>query len=347
MLRSPGGNGTISPGLGGTPSNLTTGNLTFGGSTFRPVLTTSSGRDKITATGAVDLTGATLTPNVTSSVPVGTPITVIAVPGTVTPATGMFANAPTEGATVTGTNGQMFTVSYHGGDGNDVTLTATTPGPSFTLSVNSVSRAEGNVANNLMFTVTLSAPSTDTITVQYATVSGSAIVGSDFSPASGTVTFMPGETSKPINVTILGDTDPEPTESFTVTLSNANGATIGTGTGTATLINDDGTPPPPPADPGPGDPGPGDPAPAPAPFFSGAIMFGNTLFVTGAGVPGGVFALPLPLGSFGFFTDVSGDGQGDVVLFLPNGIFVLNGQTGALFFAFFDSNGDGIRELII
>ena len=56
---------------------------------------------------------------------------------------------------------------------------------------------EGNAGTvNAVFTVTLSAPSGNTVTVDYATADGSAIAPGDYVSVSGTVTFNPGETTK-------------------------------------------------------------------------------------------------------------------------------------------------------
>lgn len=60
---------------------------------------------------------------------------------------------------------------------------------------------EGNIGTRAAtFTVTLSAASTQTITVAYTTGDISATAGSDYLAASGTLTFAPGQTSKTITV---------------------------------------------------------------------------------------------------------------------------------------------------
>lgn len=86
------------------------------------------------------------------------------------------------------------------------------------------------------FTVTLAAKSTQTVTVQYATVGGSATQGSDFVGASGTVTFLPGETSKTITIVVLGDSIAENNETFTVALSSPTNATLSDATGVGTIV---------------------------------------------------------------------------------------------------------------
>jgi hypothetical protein len=89
------------------------------------------------------------------------------------------------------------------------------------------------------FTVTLSPASTQTVTVNYATANGTASAGSDYLAASGTLTFAPGVTARPISVTVNGDTTVEPNETFAVTLSGSANAVIGAATSTGTITNDD------------------------------------------------------------------------------------------------------------
>lgn len=111
-----------------------------------------------------------------------------------------------------------------------------------TVSVNSVSVFEGNSGStSLNFEVSLSAASGQTVSVNIATASGTAISGSDYDPitATGTLSLLPGETRRTISIAILADTVPEPDETFTFLLSNPVNATIGTGTGTGTIRNDD------------------------------------------------------------------------------------------------------------
>ncbi|MBI1900168.1 MAG: S8 family serine peptidase, partial [Planctomycetia bacterium] len=114
-------------------------------------------------------------------------------------------------------------------------------GPSLPrISINDVSVLEGNSGTvDAVFTVTLSAASSDFVTVDYATANGTATAGSDYEAAVGTVTFVPGETSQTVAVTVNGDTTPEPNETFFVNLSNPSGATLLDGQGVGTIRNDD------------------------------------------------------------------------------------------------------------
>jgi hypothetical protein len=77
-------------------------------------------------------------------------------------------------------------------------------------------------------TVTLSEAAAQEVTVDYATEDGTAGQPDDYLPASGTLTFAPGETEQSFTVTIVDDELKESTETFTVTLSNAANAMLGT-----------------------------------------------------------------------------------------------------------------------
>ncbi len=61
------------------------------------------------------------------------------------------------------------------------------------------------------------------VTVDYATAEGPALAGQDYEPASGTLTFAPGQTSQSVSVPLLADRVSEKNETFTLTLSNVDG----------------------------------------------------------------------------------------------------------------------------
>ena len=95
----------------------------------------------------------------------------------------------------------------------------------------------------MRFMVRLGAESAKTVTVDYATVNGTASDPSDYTAASGTLTFAAGTTGpQTITVTIKDDDDDEEeVEMFTVRLSNASNATLSGGETTlsATVTIDD------------------------------------------------------------------------------------------------------------
>jgi uncharacterized repeat protein (TIGR01451 family) len=119
------------------------------------------------------------------------------------------------------------------------TTTATAPLP--TLSIDDTSVTEGNSGTvNATFVVSLSAQSASAVTVAYATASGTATSGTDFLPASGTLTLAPGTTSAPLSVAVVGDVLDEPDENFLVNLSSPGGATLADGQGIGRILDDDG-----------------------------------------------------------------------------------------------------------
>ena len=87
--------------------------------------------------------------------------------------------------------------------------------------------------------VRLDAPSSKTVTVNYATTAGTATAGSDYQSVSGKLTFARGETSKTILVPVTGNWTPEPDETFSVHLSGAQGAKIADGAGVVTIVDDE------------------------------------------------------------------------------------------------------------
>ena len=111
------------------------------------------------------------------------------------------------------------------------------------VTVNDVTLAEGNTGTTAFtFTVSLSAPSAQTVTVDFATADGTALVGSDYVPNAGTLTFAPGQTTQTATVLATGDTVFEPDQTFTLNLSNPTNATIADGQGVGTITNDDTAP---------------------------------------------------------------------------------------------------------
>ncbi len=113
------------------------------------------------------------------------------------------------------------------------------------LTVADVTVDEGNSGSKTVnFTVRLSAASTSTVNVNFATADGTAIAGSDYTATSGTLNFAPGVLERTVSVTIAGDTAFEADETFLLRLSGATGATIGRTQATGTIRNDDAQPPP-------------------------------------------------------------------------------------------------------
>ncbi|MFW2438053.1 MAG: FG-GAP-like repeat-containing protein, partial [Arenicellales bacterium] len=111
-------------------------------------------------------------------------------------------------------------------------------GASEGISVNDVSVNEADGVAE--FSVSLSTASSQTITVDYATVDGSATdISGDYVATNGTLTFVPGEVLKTVSVTILDDAEAEVSETYTLTLSNETNTTISDGIGLGTITDND------------------------------------------------------------------------------------------------------------
>jgi autotransporter-associated beta strand protein len=189
--------------------------------------------------------------------PAGTHFTIVKI--ATGAATGTFNGLP-EGATLA-LGDAHFSITYHGGDGNDVVLTSLDDPP--TLSIDDVTVTEGNVPwvpgntasivsaadtsaadttapTYAIFTVTMSRALTQTVTVDYTTVNGTATSPQDFEGTDGTLTFRPGMTTVGIFVPINGDRNREPDETFRIQLSHVQGdASVVRAQATGTILNDD------------------------------------------------------------------------------------------------------------
>lgn len=110
-----------------------------------------------------------------------------------------------------------------------------------TITINDVSVAEGNNGTtNLVFTVTLSAASAATVNVSYASANGTAQTSdNDYQSTSGTLTFNPGDLTKPITVVINGDQKTELDETVLVNLTDPVNAVVSDAQGVGTILNDD------------------------------------------------------------------------------------------------------------
>ncbi|RKZ65160.1 MAG: hypothetical protein DRQ44_08450, partial [Gammaproteobacteria bacterium] len=60
-------------------------------------------------------------------------------------------------------------------------------------------------ADDLEFVVSLSSASSEIVSVDYETINGTAVAGTDYSAANGTVQFAPGEVRKFITVAVLNN----------------------------------------------------------------------------------------------------------------------------------------------
>ncbi len=112
------------------------------------------------------------------------------------------------------------------------------PVASSTISMSNVTVAEDQGYAELL--VTLDAPNSDIVTVNYQTSNGTAVFNNDGIGSSGKLSFAPGETVKTIRIILTDDTLAEAAETFTVSLFSASAnATLATPSATVTIIDDD------------------------------------------------------------------------------------------------------------
>ncbi|MDO9601872.1 MAG: DUF4214 domain-containing protein [Rhodocyclaceae bacterium] len=121
-------------------------------------------------------------------------------------------------------------------------VTNSSSASSYTLTVNAPIVTElmvgGATTKAMTFVLTLGSSPTEAVTVNYATqTSGTATSGTDFEAATGTVTFIAGQTVATVSIAIKTDADAEGDETVPVLFSGASLAGNVTGTGTI-LAND-------------------------------------------------------------------------------------------------------------
>jgi len=184
--------------------------------------------------------------------------------GNITCVVPTLANGNTATATILGTpqgSGAIsftMTVSSEATDGSPANNTATAattvasapppPVNNGTLALAGSTVSVGESAGSVVLSVTRTNGTDGAVTVSYATANGTATAGSDYSAASGTLSWAAGDAAdKTITVSITGDTVDEPNETFTLALSNpTGGAALGTASATVTITDDDEPAPPPP-----------------------------------------------------------------------------------------------------
>jgi len=114
--------------------------------------------------------------------------------------------------------------------------------PAASVSVGDLTVVEGHSGTTAAaFPITLSAPSALPISVNYATANGTAVAGSDYTSASGTLNIPAGTSSTQLVVAVTGDREIEvPSEAFSMALSVPVNCTIADGAAECTIMDDEG-----------------------------------------------------------------------------------------------------------
>ena len=141
---------------------------------------------------------------------------------------------------------ETMTVTLSGATGGAIISNATGTG---TINDNDVAPAQFwiNAARgfaveggSMAFTVGRTGTTSTAVSVNYATNDGTAIAGSDYTAASGTLQFAANETSKVVSISFIDDSTSEATETMSVVLSSpSDGAIITTATDTVMIIDND------------------------------------------------------------------------------------------------------------
>jgi hypothetical protein len=156
---------------------------------------------------------------------------------------GSFGSPDPDLKSIASTTGGSSFVAPNPNDLVDTLLTIISLPPNETkptISIANITQPEGKTGStNYGFNLTLSNPSTETITVKYATADDTATASSDYTATTGTVTFASGETTKAVNIAVNGDSLYESDENFKLNLSDAVNASITTSLAIGTITNDD------------------------------------------------------------------------------------------------------------
>lgn len=145
-----------------------------------------------------------------------------------------------EGDLLTGTSGQRYQISYVGGDGNDVTLTALTSTFSFASTTESVFEDVAGGQKLITVNRTGDTSAADSVAVNISGVTASQ--GTDFGSATTvTASFAAGEASTTVAVAIADDDVVEANETLSLQLAAPADGLVDSSRSAATLsiLNDD------------------------------------------------------------------------------------------------------------
>src|SRR5262249_42187202 len=100
----------------------------------------------------------------------------------------------------------------------------------------SVIDGSGGASTPVTFTITRTGSLSGSLTVNWTTADDTAIAGTDYVAASGTVTFADGQATQPVQVTTLDSNVPKANVDFKLIVTPAGGTSL---QGPATIVNDD------------------------------------------------------------------------------------------------------------
>jgi beta-glucanase (GH16 family) len=112
-------------------------------------------------------------------------------------------------------------------------------GPLPSATVSNVTANRPTQTGPFRFYIDLSATSQQPVSVNYATLDGTAKAGTDYTAVSGTVTIPAGQTETYVDVPVMGDSLRKPDQDFYMQLSVPVNCTLGAPKATATIVNSD------------------------------------------------------------------------------------------------------------
>ena len=108
-----------------------------------------------------------------------------------------------------------------------------------TLAIDDPTGTEGG---NVVFTVTKSGSTQESVSVNWATSDGTAVAPGDYSATSGTLIIASGDSTGTISIPAIDDSVDEPDQTIQITLSGATLSTISDTTGVGTITDNDAAP---------------------------------------------------------------------------------------------------------
>ncbi len=133
-------------------------------------------------------------------------------------------------------NAQLGTITQFTYTIENDDLVSAQPYAAFAATASSASESAGTA----QVWVTLSTPATAPLSVDYAVTGGTAVSGTDFVLADGTLNFAAGESALPITITVNDNGTVQGNRTIALTLSNPVDALLGTQTAhTFTIVDDD------------------------------------------------------------------------------------------------------------
>jgi len=146
-------------------------------------------------------------------------------------ADGILSGVITNSATVAAAELDTFPTN------NEATVSTNVLAPLVAFDTSAYSVTEGE--ETAVLTLSLNFAPVTTVTVHYATLAGTAEPGSDYLPASGTLTFLPGSTVRTVVIPIVDDGLVEGDETVLVALGSATNALLEDDMATLAILDND------------------------------------------------------------------------------------------------------------